>query len=156
MGSKGGSGPNGLTQRTLSTIFLRVPFEDWPTVSRGIKTEFRMRPREGSMVLSVKAPTPVVAYAVSGRGVRKEKLMVLVDHWREPLLALSERPESLANEGFETYDVFRRYWRKRHHGVYNPMVMVQTYLVRPWVASDRETLGPVLLDRLYGEFTPAV
>lgn len=156
MGSKGGSAPNGLTQRELSTVFLRVPFHDWAKVSRGMKTEFRMKPRDGSRVLSVNAPTPVVAYAVSARGVRKNLLMVMLDHWREPLIALSDRAESLANEGFETYDEFRRYWRKRQHGVYNPMTMVEVFLVRPWHSDDREQLGPVLLDRLYGEHAPQV
>lgn len=153
MGSHGGSGPNGLTQHQASTLFLRVPAVDWPRVRIGEKTEFRTMPRESSRLLTAYLPTPVVAYS-TGSGPFREtvhELMVLEERKHEPLFAISEDAEALAREGFESYDLFRRYWRARQRGVYRPMQKVWVWRVRRWESGDVIRQGAALLRQLYGE-----
>lgn len=143
----------------VSTRFLYVPAEDWPRVRLGEKTEFRTRPREGSNLLTCALPTPVVAYSRRMNGdvsSHSTKLMVLTHRSLEPLFNISENPEALAREGFESYDDFRRYWRARNGGRDNnrfqPMQRVYAWRVRPFEAwLDHETLGVALLTELYGE-----
>lgn len=156
MGSRGGNAPNPWSQRQASTLFLRVPYDDWPRVKIGEKTEFRTKPREGARLLTVKTPTPVVAYAVSpSRGVHDGQLMVLERRRYEPLFAIAEDEEAIRREGFESYDEFRRYWRKRRKGVYRPMEKVYVWRVRRLGDfSDLTALGLVLMGHLYGEFLP--
>lgn len=156
MGSRGGSGPNGLQQRQVSTLFLRVPSIDFPAVRLGLKTEFRTMPHEGSnIVRNRNYPTPVVAYATSSGALRElaHKLMVLEQHRFEPLFAITEDMEALSREQQPSYDHFRRYWRARQKGVYRPMQRVHVWRVRPFrLESDYEQMGVGLLERLYGDF----
>lgn len=154
MGSLGGNAPNGYRQHKASTLFLRVPVLDWPRVKVGEKTEFRTRPGEGSSLLRVNAPTPVVAYRPATQTQPIDgKIMVLLERRYEPLFNISTDPEAVRREGFETYDEFRRYWRKRRKGVYRPMEQVHVWRVRPWEGQhDLVRFGVTLLGRLYGEF----
>lgn len=159
MGSRGGNAPNPYAQHQAFTQFLRVPFIDWPRVKIGEKTEFRTKPRESSRILRANTPTPVVAYAINGSGEYDRKLMVLEEHRYEPLFAISDDSEAIAREGFETYDHFRRYWRKRRKGVYRPMERVHVWRVRrfhlgtdPFEADDESTLGVALFEHLYGDY----
>lgn len=136
-----------------STRFLRVPAADWPAVRLGAKTEFRTRPRESSRLLSCNVPTPVVAYTTSTLGWPdiKSQLMVLEDRRYEPLFNIAEDEGALAREGFESYDHFRRYWRKRNAGRYVPMQRVWVWRVRRFEPGDLQALGARLLTDLYGE-----
>jgi hypothetical protein len=159
MGSRGGNAPNPWSQRQVSTLFLRVPFGDWPRVKIGEKTEFRTKPREGARLLTVKMPTPVVAYTVSP--VRQEydaQIMVLEERRYEPLFAIHDDEAAIHREGFESYDEFRRYWRKRRKGVFRPMEKVYVWRVRRWEPHARDDIafGLRLLHALYGEFLPPV
>jgi hypothetical protein len=139
-------------QRTAKTLFLRVPRVDWPRVKIGEKTEFRTRPREGSDLLSVNPPTPVVAYSVDGNGKYDRQLMVLLERRFEPLFAITEDPDAIAREGFDSYEEFRAYWRRRRHGAYAPMERVFVWRVRLWEDDDDRTFGARLFTRLYGEY----
>jgi hypothetical protein len=153
MGSRGGSAPNAYRQRSRSTLFLRVPVGDWTKVKVGEKTEFRTMPGAGSSMMAVNPPTPVVAYTVNRSGQYDAQLMVLLARRVEPLWEISGNPEALAAEGFESYDVFRRYWRARQKGVYRPLQLVTVWRVRRAWPSDRADFGVKLFDDLYGEFT---
>lgn len=156
MGSQGGNAPNPYTQRHASTLFLRVPTMDWARVKIGEKTEFRTRLREGSHLVAANTPTPVVAYTKSSLGY-DSKLMVLVEHKREPLFAIADDPEAIGREGFEDYDHFRRYWRKRRKGVYRPMELVHVWRVRPWDEKwDMGRFGNYLIGHLYRDWLPRV
>jgi len=154
MGSSGNA-PRPYAQHELRTLFVRVPFGDWPAVKIGHKTEFRARPQESSRVLHVNTPTPVVAYAVNMSGAYDRQLMVMTHRWREPLIAIAESPESLEREGFADYATFRRYWRARHKGVYRAAEMVWVFRLRAWrqgKSGDSLDMGTLLVKRLYGEF----
>jgi hypothetical protein len=157
MGSRGGNAPNPWSQRQVSTLFLRVPFEDWTRIKLGEKTEFRTKPREGARLLSVKLPTPDVAYAHSLTVGYDGKLMVLEERRYEPLFAISQDEAAIQREGFASYDEFRRYWRKRRKGVYRPMERVYVWRVRPWQGNhDLTRMGTRVLHALYGDFLPPV
>lgn len=153
MGSQGGGGPNGLTQRHLRTLFLRAPYQDWAALTQGYKTEFRARPKGA---LRYNAPTPVVLYAVSGLGRWTSKLMVLVEHRSERLVDIADQPESLLREGQESYDHFRRYWRARTRRPFRPLDKVEVFQLAPWPSGTQslqiDQLGRVLLERLYGDY----
>lgn len=151
MGSQGGSAPNGLKGHELRTRFLRAPFEDWAALSQGYKTEFRAAPM-GVSVKSLQTPTPVVLYAVSNAGVTKHKLMVLAHHKTQRLMDIADYPLSLAREGFESYDHFRRYWRARTKRPFRPLQKVEVFTLRPWETDDARRLGYLLVERLYGDF----
>lgn len=148
MGVRGGTAPTGATQRIAKTIFLRAPYADWAALAQGYKTEFRAGPLGAA---SIYAPTPVVLYAVSSGGHRREKLMVLVEHRRERLID-ADRPEALMREGFPTYNEFRMYWRRRSHRPFLPLEEVSVFRLAPWTLAWREKLGAVLLERLYGAY----
>lgn len=151
MGSQGGNAPNPYTQHKASTLFLRVPAEDWPRVKIGEKTEFRTRPKESSRLLTIYTPTPVVAYMRDGMGRYDANLMVLEERRFEPLFQISQDAEAIAREGFSSYDEFRRYWRKRRKGVYRPLERVWAWRVRLWDrGEDDRRFGLDLLHRLYG------
>lgn len=149
-----GSAPKPYMQRKASTLFLRVPVEDWPRVVIGEKTEFRTLPREGSVLHKAYLPTPVVAYCVRPVDQYVNKLMVLLERRIEPVFAISDDPAAIAREGFESYDEFRRYWRKRRKGAYRPMERVQVWRVRPYTEGDMTILGAQMFRRLYGDFLP--
>lgn len=150
-----GNAPKPYAQRKASTLFLRVPVEDWSRVSIGEKTEFRTMPREGSLLARAYLPTPVVAYCVKPPlNEYVNRLMVLLERRFEPLFAISEDQAAIEREGFNTYDEFRRYWRKRRKGVYRPMERVHVWRVRPYFEGDAELLGAAMFRRLYGDFLP--
>lgn len=151
MGADGSKGPRPFKQRQARTIFLRVPAEDWIAVKRGVKREFRGGTGTATRFFGVETPTPVVAYRVR-RADHEAKLMVLERAWQEPLGAISE--ESLAAEGFESFEEFRRYWTKRARKRFTPTRQVWVYRVRPWDDEDLAWLGARLLRRIYGEFIP--
>src|SRR2546428_9008139 len=113
MGADGSRGPKPYTQRRLSTVFLRVPYADWPAVKLGTKREFRAASGKHSALFNIATPTPAVAYTVTSFGFYHSSLMVLEDVWREPLAAISQ--ESLAAEGYESLKEFRRAWIKREN-----------------------------------------
>lgn len=131
-----------------------MPGEDWLRVKIGEKTAFRMPERDwlGSRLVNQGLPTPVVAYARINRAY-DHALMVLEGHRLEPVILIEDDPDALAREGYESYDHFRRYWRKRRGGLYTPAELVHVWEVRPWEEeSDFEEMGKVLLQRVYGEF----
>lgn len=137
------------------TAFLRIPRGDWAVITVGEKTEFRSPGGPGVPPLGMlKPPSPVVVYSpASGFGGTELlfALMVLVECWKEPLGALS--PESLANEGFESVDTFRRYWKdrfNRRRRAWDPTRPVSVFRLRPWSGKDdEEFFGQLLLERLY-------
>lgn len=146
-----GHGPKPYTQRKAQTLFLRVPYSEWTTVTTGRKTEFRASPRSCSQFWDVEPPLPVVAYSIFPSRGFKRTLMVLEDSWREALEAISE--ESLRREGQPDIAHFRRYWMVREKTAYKPTRMVTVFRVRPWQgASDEARMGERLFERLYGEY----
>lgn len=150
MGASGGVAPSGLPQRQLKTLFLRAPYQDWPALSQGHKTEFRV-PVRGKMADRFHAPTPVVLYAVKSP-THVHKLMVLVEHRVESLLDIDQQPDALRREGFETYEHFRNYWRARTRRPYVPMAKVEVFRLAPWWGVGDVALGEALLERLYGDY----
>lgn len=141
------SSPEGLTRHNASTIFLRVPREDWDAVAIGAKTEFRL-PGAPAWVKKVKCPTPVVAY-VSSEGYQGTKLMLLERAWTMRLGMIED--ESLQREGFPTLAHFRRYWMKRTKKKFRMLDTVTAFRVRPITPADFDYMGRLLLSRLYGE-----
>jgi hypothetical protein len=151
MGADGSHGPKPYTQRRTSTLFLRVPTQEWGAVRRGQKREFRAGSGIVSQLHAVKPPMPVVAYSVGVQGRHDAELMVLEAMWREPLGAIS--PESLANEGCESLAEFRRRWMIRERKRWRPTRVVSVYQVRLWRPGlDDEVMGDRLLRHLYGEW----
>jgi hypothetical protein len=143
-------------QRQIVTRFLRVPAADWLAVKYGEKTEFRTR----SVVMGTAGmwfPSPIVAWASWRRGSqtssyeREQQVMVFEEHRQERLFLVGEDRESLRREGFNTYEEFRRYWQTRY-GTLRADDLVHVWRVRCWTDDDDETMGRVLLDRLYGEY----
>lgn len=152
MGSPGNA-PRPYRQRSASTLFLRVPSVDWARVRVGEKTEFRTLPHESSRLLKTYTPTPVVAYSRDGRGNYEQLLMVLEERRFEPVFNLATDPEGVRREGFESYDEWRRYWRKRRRGVFRPMERAYVWRVRFFDAEpDMLLMGELLMDRLYGDY----
>jgi hypothetical protein len=147
----GSKGPKPYTQRQARTIFVRVPAPDWPLVRRGLKREFRGSIGRQSALFATPTPTPAVFYSLI-RGTYECRLMILEDVRQEMLGEIS--PESLAAEGFPDLASFRRYWmdRERNGKKFPPTKKVFVYKVRPLEPSDREEMGVLLFDRLYGEF----
>lgn len=141
-------------QARLSTLFLRVPATDWASVLGGYKREFRVRGDGISRLNRAKTPTPVVAYAVAGPPTARvhygPALMVLEGTYRQPVGAIS--PESIEAEGFTDIAGFRRYWMQRTQRPFRPLDEVHVYRVRPWYQLDRDDMGHLLLERLYGEY----
>lgn len=145
--------PKPYPQHTASTLFLRVPVMDWLRVKIGDKTAFRTRFGElAAQVNNTPLPTPIVAYAISDMRQHDSMLMVLEGHRVEPVFETMHDPEAIAREGFVTHHHFRRYWRKRRGGVFDPMEMVHVWEVRLWQESDFEDMGRLLLERVYGDF----
>lgn len=149
MASDGSHGPRPFKQRELRTLFVRVPVDDWPHVKRGFKREFRGSPGKSSVLPRVQTPTPVVAWTITQRGHESE-LMVLERFWMEQLGAIT--PESLAAEGFPSFEEFRRYWMRRERRRFAPTRRVACYAIRPWTPDDRSMLGDLLIGRLYGDW----
>jgi len=95
----------------VSTVFVRVPSDDWHAVKGGYKREIRSRQSSAGALQSLSPPTPCVAWRLHRQYGYDSVLMVLEAVWREPLGAISE--ESIANEGFATMAEFRRAWVMR-------------------------------------------
>lgn len=157
MGSNGSHGPRPFTQRHASTIFLRVPPNEWVDITRGIKTEFRASPNAVTQALHIEPPTPVVAYRyVRGRSAdssHDSALMMLEETWQEPLAAISA--ESLKRECQPDMAHFRRYWMGRTRRRFTPTRMVRVFRVRPWAEGDWQASAETLMTRLYGDFHEA-
>jgi hypothetical protein len=147
------TGPDLVQPKQASTLYLRVPADDWANVKQGYKTEFRMKPAKGIAFLRVLLPTPVVAYMTTRGGRHEKAMMVVTDSWVEPLGAITA--DSLEREGYPDMAHFRRYWTARTNQRFMPLMNVQVFRVRRFETEDREALGAILLDRLYGEYTGA-
>jgi hypothetical protein len=93
---------------------------------------------------------PCVAYRLDRYGNYDAELLVLVAVWREPLGAISA--ESLAAEGYGSFDEFRRAWVIRERRWFRPLDVITAYRVRPWAPEDGAEMGGALLRRLYGGF----
>jgi hypothetical protein len=143
-------GPKPYSQHQASTIFVRVPSEDWWAVKRGTKREFRSRQSSVTAIQGLALPTPCVVWRLHPYHGYEAVLMVLKAVWREPLGAISE--ESIANEGFATMAEFRRAWVIREKRRFPLLAPVTVYRVRPWTPEDGVAMGDALLRQLYGEF----
>jgi hypothetical protein len=143
-------GPKPYNQHQASTIFVRVPSDDWHAVKGGYKREIRSRQSSLTAVHGLLLPTPGVAYRLHPQYGYDAALMVLEAVWREPLGAISE--ESLANEGHATMAEFRRAWVMREKRRFPLLAPVTVHRVRPWTPEDGDVMGAALLRRLYGEF----
>lgn len=145
-----------------STIFLRIPRFDWPSVTTGEKTEFRAAGRHALAASRITFPVPVVGYTVWEHKPKTSRLLLLEHADTEPLGAISE--ESLAAEGFGDLEEirassdarhaamteFRRYWKARHPSTgYRPLSKVYVYRVRPLTEDERPEMGLRLLGLLY-------
>jgi len=150
--SDGSKGPKPYNQHQASTIFLRVPIQDWNEVKLGYKTEFKGQPGMVSGLAFVEPPTPVVAYSYSRTHGYDRALMVLEDRYQVELLGAT--PEALAREGHQNVAHYRRYMVRREGKRFNPLLMVTAYMLRPWRAEDRAPLADRLLEHLYGDFLP--
>lgn len=142
-----------------STIFLRIPRFDWPSVTTGEKTEFRAAGRHALAASRITFPVPVVGYTVWEHKPKTSRLLLLEHADTEPLGAISE--ESLRREGFwtgnhrESYKAFQHYWRhRRRHDAFRPLTTVWVYRVRPFTVDDVEPSARRLFERLYGEHAP--
>lgn len=153
MASDGTRGPKPYQQHQASTVFLRVPAADWAAVKGGFKTEFRGQPGSISGLRFVQVPTPVVAWSYSRARGYDARLMILLDRYTEPLLAIT--PEALAREGHASIAHFRRYMVSRERKPFDALKEVTAYIVRPFKAEDRAEQADLLLERLYGDFLPA-
>lgn len=121
-------------------------------VKRGYKREFRGSIGRQSALFRTPTPSPCVAYTVV-RGNHDARLMLLEEVRREVLGAITA--ESIAAEGFHSFEEYRRYWIKREGRKFQPTREVFVYVLRPWEDGDQEAMGQVLFNRLYGEFTDA-
>lgn len=99
-------------------------------------------------LFTVPTPTPVVAYTHKRGKDYDCRLMILEDVRRDMLGAIDP-----AEAGFPGLAEFRRYWiaRERNGRGFEPMRLVWVYKLRPMVEGDREEMGLMLFDRLYGE-----
>lgn len=151
MASDGSKGPKPYVQRKASTVFLRVPAEDWAAVRSGHKTEFRGQPGRGSLKF-VDPPTPVVAWSYSRTRGHNARLMILEDRYEEELMAVS--PEALEREGHPDIAHYRRYMIRREGKRFRPLLTVVAFVLRPWEPEDHRVHADLLLERLYGKFLP--
>jgi hypothetical protein len=152
MAADGSRGPKPWTQRRASTTFLRVPHVDWPKVKNGLKREFRAGTGSAavSQLWSLPTPTVVVGYSIDDQQRYDHRLLVLENHWREPLGAIT--PESLRAEGCKDLAEFRRYWMNRERRRFRPTREVSVYRVRPAQTADLQDVGDRLVQHLYGDF----
>jgi hypothetical protein len=141
-------------QRQASTLFLRVPTQDWRRVIRGEITEFRAAPGNVPQMLQVVLPTAVVAYRIHA-GKHDTKLMLLEAVRQEALGTISV--EGLRAAGFRDSDPaiarsrFRRDWISRTRRRFPPLKRVFVFTVRPFSPEDVATCAWRLFDHLYGE-----
>ena len=93
---------------------------------------------------------PCLAHRIHGSGDYDAEPMVLEAVWREPLMAISA--ESLAAEGFASFDEFRRAWMIAERRRFRRLDLITASRVRPWTPGDTAEMGDMLLRRLYGDF----
>jgi len=143
-----------IPRATARTTFLRIPRGDWAAVTVGDKTEFRSPGGPGTPLRNyLSPPSPVIVYSprTPSGGPLKFTLMALEEVWREPLGAISA--ESLANEGFESLDTFRRYWKDRfdrRRFAWDPLKPVTVFRLRPWRGEEDDAyFGRLFLERLF-------
>lgn len=136
----------------VSTVFVRVPSDDWHAVKGGYKREIRSRQSSAGALQSLSPPTPCVAWRLHRQYGYDSVLMVLEAVWREPLGAISE--ESIANEGYATMAEFRRAWVIREKRRFPLLAPVTVHRLRPWTFEDGAAMGQAVLRQLYGEFVP--
>lgn len=142
-------GPRPWSQRHASTLFVRIPSQDWPLVKRGLQRVVVGGTSLQTRLFNTRTPTPVVAYAIKrGQKEHDSRLMILEAVRRDRLGAIDP-----AEAGFPNLGEFRRYWmaRERNGRGFQPLRLVWVYTLRPFVDGDREEMGLMLFDRLYGE-----
>lgn len=141
--------PTRYEKRTVSTALVRAHPDDWPLIRQGIKREFRMPMKPGNgRWFNVHGPLPCAVYTqITQGGDYRTNVMILERVWSEPLFALS--PDSLAAEGFDTFEEFRAYWMRREGARFRASRNVWAFQVRPMV--DSNEAGRLLLERLYWE-----
>jgi len=127
---------------------LRVHPIDFAPVVAGSKLEVRL---PGELPHAADVPCPVKIHARDDSVEYGPALAVLLEWWHEPLGAISA--QSIANEGFESLDEFRNYWRARHPDRgFRPLSQVTVFKVRPWQGeADREHFALAIFDRMYGD-----
>lgn len=148
-------------QRRVSTIFLRVPTEDWPGVASGRRREFRASSGNVPQLWHPPLPTLCVCYRKRrAAGDYDHRLMVLESVRQERLCEISD--ESLAAAGYpgpreDAYARFRRDWVLREKRRFTPTRKVFVFGVRPVSAMPTEIqeLGAALVRHLYGELLDA-
>jgi hypothetical protein len=145
-------GPKPFDLHQLSTIFVRVPTDQWGAIRSGRKTEFRTRAGNRATLAGIDTPLPCVAYRLDRYRIYDAEMMVLEAVWREPLMAISA--ESLAAEGFASFAEFRQAWIIKEKRWFRPLDVVTAYRLRPWTPEDGAGMGDALLRRLYSEFLP--
>lgn len=143
-------------QHRASTIFLRVPVDDWPQVIAGRRQEFRASSGNAPQLWNVALPSFAVCYRKrKATGDYDWRLMVLEEVRQERLAGISD--EGLRLAGYsgsreEAFALFRREWMTREKRRFTPSRKVFVYRVRPVKPGDREALAQGLLDQLYGSF----
>lgn len=143
-------------QHRASTIFLRVPTEEWPHVASGRRREFRASSGNAPQLWNVVTPTFAVCYRKrKASGDYDWQLMVLESVRQERLGSISDA--GLVAAGYtgprdEAFARWRRDWMLREKKKFTPSRHVLVYGVRPIRPGDREALGQKLLEHLYGEF----
>jgi hypothetical protein len=145
-------GPKPYAQHQASTIFVRVPSDDWHAVKGGYKREIRSRQSSLAALHDLSLPLPCVAYRLHPHYGYDAVLMVLEAVWREPLGAISE--ESIAAEGYPTMAQFRRAWVIREKRRFPLTAPVTVHRVRLCEPDDAAEMGAALLRQLYREFLP--
>lgn len=147
-------------QRRVSTIFLRVPTEDWPAVIAGRRREFRASVGNVPQLWSPPLPTLCVCYRKrKAAGDYDHRVMVLESVRQERLCEISA--EGLVAAGYpgdrdEAYARFRRDWTIREKRKFTPSRKVFVFGVRPLNHGEEITeLGAALVRHLYGELLDA-
>jgi hypothetical protein len=144
------------SQHRASTIFLRVPSQDWPYVISGQRREFRASSGNAPQLWNVKLPTFCVCYRKRrATGDYEWRLLVLEGIRQEKLGAITD--EGLVLAGYpgprdEAFARFRRDWCIREKKKFLPMRQFHVYTVRRTVPADKELMAEALMDHLYGEF----
>lgn len=135
---------------------LRIPRLDWARVVVGEKTEIRHAGRGATLAATLKerVPLPIIGWSVAKFGGNAQhELLVAEAAWVEPLGAITA--ESIANEGFASFQEFQAYWKERHISVgFRPLHKVQVVKVRPWRDGDRDFFAAKIIEHIYGQWLP--
>lgn len=132
----------------LQQIRIDVPRYEWPAVSTGRKTEFRVPGRRATTKFPAPCPAPALIY-ITGTYETQQKLVVLEKTWTEHLGELSA--ESLEREFATDMAHFRQLWCTRRNTRFRPLDPVRVYRLRLFTPDDADAMGRVLLERLYGD-----